>query len=44
MVAGLVDAVVRRWRKPWMADAGIIEGRPEDSSTVDEVVGGRFEP
>ncbi len=30
--------------KPWMVYAGIVEGRPEDSSTVDEVVYGRATP
>jgi hypothetical protein len=30
--------------KPWMAYAGRIDGRPADSSTVDEVVYGRAEP
>lgn len=30
--------------KPWMAYAGRVEGRPDDSSTVDEVVYGRSEP
>ncbi len=30
--------------KPWMAYAGTIEGRPDDSSTVDEVVYGRAAP
>ena len=30
--------------KPWMAYAGIVEGNPEDSSTVDEVVYGRETP
>lgn len=30
--------------KPWMVYAGIVEGEPEDSSTVDEVVYGRARP
>ena len=30
--------------KPWMAYAGDLDGRPDDSSTVDEVVYGRDEP
>ena len=30
--------------KPWMKYAGIVEGEPEDSSTVDEVVYGRDRP
>ena len=30
--------------KPWMAYAGTIEGHPDDSSTVDEVVYGRDAP
>ena len=30
--------------KPWMKYAGIVEGRPEDSGTVDEVVYGRDRP
>ena len=29
---------------PWMAYVGIIGGRPEDSTTVDEVVYGRESP
>jgi hypothetical protein len=42
---GLEEAVARQPSdKPWMAYAGVIEGRPEDSSTVDEVVYGRAEP
>jgi hypothetical protein len=31
-------------QKPWMAYAGIIEGEPDDSSTVDETVYGREAP
>lgn len=30
--------------KPWMSYCGILEGDPEDSETVDEVVYGRSEP
>lgn len=30
--------------KPWMAFAGILDGRPEDSESVDSVVYGREEP
>lgn len=30
--------------KPWMKYAGIVEGSPEDSSTVDAVVYGRDRP
>jgi hypothetical protein len=30
--------------KPWMAYAGAVEGRPEDSGTVDDVVYGRAQP
>ncbi len=30
--------------KPWMKYSGIVEGRPEDSGTVDEVVYGRDRP
>ena len=42
---GLEETIARQpTSKPWMEYAGILEGRPEDSSTVDEVVGGRFEP
>ena len=42
---GLQETIARQpTSKPWMAYAGIVEGRPEDSSTVDEVVYGRFEP
>ena len=41
----LEEAVARQPSdKPWMAYAGMIEGRPEDSRTVDEVVYGRTEP
>ena len=42
---GLEEAIARQpTTKPWMAYAGILEGRPEDSTTVDEVVYGRTEP
>jgi len=30
--------------KPWMKYAGIVEGRPGDSASVDEVVYGRDRP
>ena len=30
--------------KPWMAYAGIVQGQPGDSSSVDEVVYGRDRP
>jgi hypothetical protein len=30
--------------KPWLAYAGMFEGRPDDSATVDEVVYGRERP
>ena len=41
----LAEAVGRQpSKKPWMAFAGMVEGRPEDSSTVDEVVYGREAP
>ncbi len=30
--------------KPWMKYAGIVEGRPEDSVSVDEIVYGRDRP
>jgi len=30
--------------KPWMAFAGVLEGRLDDSTSVDEVVYGREEP
>ncbi|HMJ11303.1 MAG TPA: CopG family transcriptional regulator [Polyangiaceae bacterium] len=30
--------------KPWMAYAGIVQGQPDDSSSVDEVVYGRDRP
>lgn len=39
---GVVAA--ERSDRPWMAYAGIIDGGPEDSSTVDEIVYGRVEP
>jgi hypothetical protein len=42
---GLEETIARQpTSKPWMAYAGILEGRPEDSRTVDEVVYGRSEP
>ena len=42
---GLQETIAREpTSKPWMAYAGILDGRPEDSSTVDEVVYGRSEP
>jgi hypothetical protein len=42
---GLEEMIARQpTSKPWMVYAGILEGRPEDSSTVDEVVYGRSEP
>jgi hypothetical protein len=42
---GLEETIARQpTSKPWMAYAGILEGRPEDSSTVDEVVYGRSAP
>jgi hypothetical protein len=42
---GLEETITRQpTSKPWMAYAGIVEGRPEDSSTVDEIVYGRTEP
>ena len=31
-------------RKPWMAYAGLLEGSPEDSTTVDAVVYDREKP
>lgn len=31
-------------RHPWMAWVGTLEGRPEDSATVDDVVYGRASP
>ena len=30
--------------KPWMAHLGDLDGHPDDSSTIDEVVYGRDEP
>ena len=40
----LAEAVGRQpSKKSWMAFAGILEGRAEDSNTVDEVVYGREE-
>jgi hypothetical protein len=30
--------------KPWMRYAGIVEGRPDDSGTVDDLVYGRDRP
>jgi hypothetical protein len=42
---GLEETIARQpTSKPWMAYAGIVEGRREDSSTVDEIVYGRAEP
>lgn len=42
---GLEETIARQpTSKPWMAYAGIVEGRPEDSSTVDEIVYGRAGP
>jgi hypothetical protein len=42
---GLEETIARQpTSKPWMAYAGILDGRPEDSSTVDEVVYGRPQP
>jgi hypothetical protein len=42
---GLEETIARQpTSKPWMAYAGILEGWPEDSSTVDEVVYGRSVP
>ncbi len=42
----LAEAVARmpNTKQPWMRLAGSIEGSPDDSSTVDEVVYGRKEP
>ncbi len=41
-----LEVVVARQpsRKPWMKYAGSIEGRPDDSRTVDEVVYARDRP
>jgi hypothetical protein len=41
-----LEAVVARQpsQKPWMKFAGCIDGRPEDSQSVDEVVYGRDRP
>jgi hypothetical protein len=42
---GLEETIARQpTSKPWMAYAGILQGSPEDSSTVDEIVYGRSEP
>jgi post-segregation antitoxin (ccd killing protein) len=42
---GLEEAVAREpTDKPWMAFAGIVEGSPSDSESVDEVVYGRERP
>jgi hypothetical protein len=42
---GLEETIARQpTSKPWMAYAGIVEGRPEDSGSVDEVVYGRAMP
>jgi hypothetical protein len=30
--------------KPWMKFAGIVDGQPDDSSTVDDIVYGREQP
>jgi hypothetical protein len=30
--------------KPWMAYAGVVEGSPDDSESIDEVVYGRESP
>lgn len=41
----LASAVSRvRGKRPWMSFAGIINGRPDDSTTVDDVVYGRDKP
>lgn len=41
----LAEVIARQpTSKPWMAYAGILQGHPDDSSTVDEVVYGRAEP
>jgi len=41
----LADAVGRQpSKRPWMAFAGIVGGRPEDSGSVDGVVYGRKAP
>ena len=42
---GLQETLSRQpTSKPWMVYAGIVEGSPQDSGTVDEVVYGRSEP
>lgn len=42
---GIVELVSRQPSdKPWMRYAGIVQGNPGDSSTVDEVVYGRDRP
>jgi hypothetical protein len=41
----LEEAVARQpSKKPWMKYAGIVDGSPEDSATVDAVVYGRDRP
>ena len=41
-----IAAIVRRGRtdNPWMRYAGVIEGEPEDSVRIDEIVYGRESP
>lgn len=42
---GLVELLAKEpSEKPWMAYAGIFDGRPDDSASVDEVVYGRERP
>lgn len=42
---GLQEMVAREDSdKPWMRYAGILEGEPEDSASVDDVVYGRGRP
>ncbi len=42
---GVAELIAKeRSDKPWMAYAGMFEGRPDDSSSVDEVVYGRERP
>jgi hypothetical protein len=42
---GLTEAVARSdSRHPWMSFVGIVDGEPNDSSSVDEVVYGRQAP
>lgn len=39
------EAVARQpSEKPWMAFAGVVEGRPGDSGAADEIVDGREAP